>query len=170
LIVNPEILDPAQASASSDSAGPPATGVVNAPFVTALVRIIRAEDSYGAWDRKPDVELLREFIVDREARRAIPIVGDPGPDILQRVDQFYKAVSLRIEERTGLMASPMMKMSHEGFGRVLLTTGKLVAYSKTLRDAHRFGFDTIDALAREGEKAVDAAVRAIDQFPAVAQA
>jgi probable nitrogen fixation protein len=97
-------------------------------------------------------------------------MGDPSPDILHRVEQFYKAVALRIEERTGLMASPMMKMSHEGFGRIILTTGKLVAFAKSLRDAHRFGFDSFEALAREGEKAVDAATQTIVAYPTVAQA
>ena len=139
------------------------------PFVTTLVRLVRAEDSYGAWDKKPDADLLREFIVDKEARRTIPIVGDPGPDVLHRVEQFYQAVALRIEQRTGLMASPMMKMSHEGFGRVILTTGKLVAYAKSLRDAHRFGFDSLEALARDGEKAVDAATQAIEAHSDVAR-
>ena len=166
--MDPEALDSKPPPATSGAAAPsPGLG---APFVTTLVRIIRAEDSFGAWDRKPDAELLSDFILDREARRAIPIVGDPSPDVLHRVDQYYKAIALRIEQRTDLMASPIMKMSHEGFGRVILTTGKLVAYSKTLRDAHRFGFDSIEALAREGEKAVDAAVRSIEEFPAVARA
>lgn len=150
------------------SEGAPAA--LASPFVTTLIRLVRAEDSYGAWDRKADADLLHEFIVDKEARRALPIVGDPGPDVLHRVEQFYQAVALRIEQRTGLMASPMMKMSHEGFGRVILTTGKLVAYAKSLRDVHRFGFDSIEALERDGEKAVEAGAQAIDAHPAVARA
>jgi probable nitrogen fixation protein len=64
----------------------------------------------------------------------------------------------------------MMKMSHEGFGRVLLTVGKLVVLVKTLRDVHRFGFDSLPALDREGEKAVTQAVATISQFPEVARA
>ena len=57
------------------------------------------------------------------------------------------------------MASPMMSMHHEGFGRVILTAGRLVALSKQLRDVHRFGFDSLSALAAEGEKQVAAAAR-----------
>jgi probable nitrogen fixation protein len=68
------------------------------------------------------------------------------------------------------MASPMMKMSHEGFGRVLLTVGKLVVLVKTLRDVHRFGFDSLVALDREGEKAVAQATATINRFPEVARA
>jgi probable nitrogen fixation protein len=140
------------------------------PFVKALVRLIRAEDSYGTWDKKSDRDLLTPFIVTKEARRAIPIIGDPDPDTLHRVDQFYQALGLAIEQKTGLMASPMMKMSHEGFGRVILTAGKLVAYAKSLRDVHRFGFESVEALAREGEKMTDQAVATIHAYPEIARA
>jgi probable nitrogen fixation protein len=143
---------------------------IASPFLTALARLIRAADSYGTWDKKTDADLLAPFIVTKEERRAIPIIGDPDPDTLHRVDQYYQAVGLTIEQKTGLMASPMMKMSHEGFGRVVLTTGKLVVFAKSLRDVHRFGFESLDALAREGEKAVDQAIATINEYPAVARA
>jgi probable nitrogen fixation protein len=140
------------------------------PFLKALAGLVRAEDSYGTWDNKRDADLLSAFIVTKEARRAMPIIADPDPDAMHRVEQYYQAVGLVIEQRVGLMASPMMKMSHEGFGRVLLTVGKLVVIAKTLRDVHRFGFDSLAALDREGEKAVAQAAATINQFPEVARA
>jgi probable nitrogen fixation protein len=139
------------------------------PFLKAVVSLIRAEDRHGAWDRRTDLELLGPFVVTREARKALPIVGDPGPDALARVEQFYKAVCLRIEQRTSLMASQVLALNHEGFGRLVLTVGKLVALSKSLRDVHRFGFQDLAALDGEGEKAVDLAVKAIEAFPQVAR-
>ncbi|MFM2420116.1 MAG: hypothetical protein RL385_4839, partial [Pseudomonadota bacterium] len=57
----------------------------NQAFVKTIIGIIRAEDSYGAWDRKTDAQLLSDFIVTKEQRRAIPIIGDPDPDALHRV-------------------------------------------------------------------------------------
>jgi len=140
------------------------------PFLKTLASIIRATDSYGAWDKKKDTELLQDFVVDKAARRALPVIGDPDPEVLARVEQFYRTVGLRIEQRTGLMSSPMMTMSHEGFGRLILTAGKLVAYAKTLRDVHRFGFDSLNVLATEGEKIVAAAVADIERFAEVAHA
>jgi probable nitrogen fixation protein len=140
------------------------------PFLKTLVKVVRAEDSHGVWEKKTDAELLAEFIVTKEQRRSLPIIGDPDPDVLHRIEQFYVTVGLRIEERTGCMSSPIMKMSHEGFGRLLLTAGKLVAYSKTLRDVHRFGFEDFATLGREGEKIVGQAVSAIERFPEVAKA
>jgi len=139
------------------------------PFLKSLARLIRAADSYGSWDKKSDLDLLKPFIVTKEERRTIPIIGDPDPDTLHSVEQFYQAVGLAIEGKVGLMASPMMKMSHEGFGRVILTVGKLVVFAKTLRDVHRFGFESVEALGREGEKAVDQAVSEINKYPEVAR-
>ncbi len=140
------------------------------PFMKSLIGLIRAEDSYGAWEKHSDARLLADWIVTKEERRQIPIIGDPDPDTLDRVEKFYRAVGLTVEKERGLIASPMMKMSHEGFGRIVLIAGKLVVFSKTLRDVHRFGFESLDALAAEGMKAVGVATTAIDAYPEVARA
>lgn len=138
------------------------------PFLQTLVRLIRAQDTYGTWDKKTDAAILKDYVVTREQRRAIPIMGDPDPDTLWRVEQFYAAVGLAIEQETGLVASPMMKMHHEGFGRVVLTAGKLVVLSKHLRDVHRYGHESLTTLAAEGAKQVEAGVATIRRFPEVA--
>lgn len=140
------------------------------PFLKALVRLIRAQDSYGAWEGRPDTALVAPFILTKEERRALPMMADPDPDVIARVEMFYNAVSLAIEGRTGMIASPMMKIHHEGFGRVILTMGKLVVLSRHMRDIHRFGFETISKLAAEGEKFVNQAVETIEKYPEVANA
>lgn len=152
---------------STDTLDHPKTGIDH-PFVKALVRIVRAEDSYGSWEKLSDAAVLKDFIVTKEQRREIPIIDDPDPDVLWRVEKFYSAVAIAIEEATGKMASPMMKMSHEGFGRVILTTGRLVVLVKSLRDVHRFGFDDFPKLGEAGQKLVDEASAIIAEFPQVA--
>lgn len=143
---------------------------LDSEFVKTLVRVLRAEDTYGVWEHKPDSKILADFIVTKEQRRQIPIIGDPDPEALDRVEKFYIAVGLDIERLTGHIASPMMKMSHEGFGRVLLTVGRLVVLQKSLRDVHRFGFVDFAALAEAGEKLVAEAKSWIDKLPEVANA
>lgn len=140
------------------------------PFLQCLVRLIRAQDSYGNWDGKTDAQILADYVVTKEQRRALPIMGDPDPDILWRVEQFYGAIGLSIEQDTKLVASPMMKMHHEGFGKMILTTGRLVVLIKHLRDMHRFGFDSLSALAAEGTKQVAACIAIIEKYPEVARA
>lgn len=138
------------------------------PFLTELVKQWRAQDSYGAWEGKSDEELLAPYVIDKEKRKEIPIIGDPDPETLWRLELFYNAVGLAIERRSGVMVSPMMKMSHEGFGKMVLLAGRLVVINKSLRDVHRFGFLTLEKLAEEGEKLVTAGVEMIEKFPEVA--
>jgi probable nitrogen fixation protein len=141
---------------------------MTAPFIQVLVGRLRAEDSFGAWDRKTDRALLDDYIVTKEDRRHIPIIGDPDPDTLARVEQFYQAAGLLVERQTGLIASPMMKMSHEGFGRMILITGRLVVFAKSLRDVHRFGFESVEHLAEAGAKIAAEAIDTIAAHPDVA--
>jgi probable nitrogen fixation protein len=139
------------------------------PFVKELVKQWRAQDAHGAWDGKTDLNLLEPYILDKEKRRQMPIMGDPDPETLWRLELFYNAVGLVIERETGIMVSPMMKMHHEGFGRLILAAGRLIVVNKHLRDVHRFGFESLEKLAQEGEKLVAAAVEMIHKFPEVAK-
>ena len=140
------------------------------PFVKNLIGLIRAHDSCGAWDGKPDDELLAPFIVTKEQRREIPLIGDPDPDILWRVELYYGAIALELERRSGHAASPIMKINHEGWGRMILTVGRLVAVNAYLRDLHRFGFDSAEVLASKAEKIIEDAAEIIGKFPDAAAA
>ena len=136
-------------------------------FVKELIKQWRAQDTHGTWDKKADLELLEPYIVDKAARKLLPIMGDPDPETIWRLELFYSAVGLTIERLTGVMVSPMMKMHHEGFGRMILTAGRLIVVNKHLRDVHRFGFDSLAKLAEEGEKLVQAGAEMIKKFPEV---
>ena len=50
----------------------------------------------------------------------------------------------------------------------MLIAGRLVVVNKQLRDVHRFGFETYEKLAEEGEKYMVAGVEMINKFPEVA--
>jgi len=141
----------------------------DAPFVKELIKIWRAQDSHGVWEGKSDLTLLEPYILDKEARRALPIIGDPDPETIWRMELFFNAVALSIERATGVMISPMLKMSHEGFGRMVLIGGRLIVVNKQLRDVHRYGFDSLAKLAEEGDKFVKAGVEMINKFPDVAK-
>lgn len=141
-----------------------ATDPMQSLFVKELIKQWRAQDTHGTWEGKSDLTLLAPYIVTKEQRRQMPIIDDPDPEVLWRVELYYNAIGLAIERQTGVMVSPMMKMSHEGFGRIVLLAGRLVAVNKQLRDVHRFGFETMEKLAEEGEKQVAAGVAMVNQF------
>lgn len=141
-----------------------ATDPMQSMFVKELIKQWRAQDTHGTWEGKSDLTLLAPYIVTKEQRRQMPIIDDPDPEVLWRLELYYNAIGLAIERQTGVMVSPMMKMSHEGFGRMVLLAGRLVAVNKQLRDVHRFGFESMEKLAEEGDKQVAAGVGMVNQF------
>jgi probable nitrogen fixation protein len=145
------------------------TSVAELPFMKELIKVWRAQDTHGTWETKGDLDLLAPYVLDKEARRALPIIGDPDPETIWRMELFFNAIALSIERATGVMISPMLKMSHEGFGRMVLIGGRLIVVNKQLRDVHRFGFDSFEKLAAEGDKYVQSGVEMIEKFPDVAK-
>jgi len=128
-------------------------------FFPTLVGQIRAIDTYGMWDKFSDEDLVRQrYIKTKEDLKQIPIIDDIKDETKQIIKMMYQAISLGFEKMTGEMANVIMEMSHEGFGRVCVICDKIVVCDKYLKDAHRFGFPTIEKLSEEGEKILAKAV------------
>ena len=138
-------------------------------FVRELIKQIRAQDTHGTWEGKSDLKLLEPYILSAEQRRALPLMGDPDPDTLWRLDLFHNAIGLAIERATKCMVSPMTRMSHEGFGRTVLTTGRLIVVNRHLRDVHRFGFPSLAKLAETGNRFVAEGIAMVEKYPDVAR-
>jgi probable nitrogen fixation protein len=155
------------AAAEEAAAAPP---VPDTPFLRALVRLMRAHDTFGVWEKRPDSALLAPFVVTREQRRKIPILDDPDPKLRWRLEVFYSAVAMALQQTTEVEAMPLMRISREGFGPAVILAGRLVAVSRTLRDVHRFGFETLAALAAEGDALVAEGAAMIAKFPEAAKA
>ena len=139
------------------------------PIIRQMVVQLRAMDSYGTYDTWSDARVLDPLVLTRERRKAIPVVGDPDETTVARVKAFYNALAQLIEADCGLLAVPVINLTHEGFGRALILVGKLVALDKTLRDVHRFGFDSLEALVGEAEKQLARAAGLIAGHRAVAE-
>jgi len=137
-------------------------------FVLEIVRQMRAIDTYGTRDDWPVVRILEPFILTAEKKRQIPTVGDPDEITIARIQVFYNAICALIEKESGLMAVPLINLTHEGFGRVILTVGKLVVVDRTLRDAHRFGFSTLAKMQSEADKLLTSSLTLITNHSTVA--
>ena len=140
-----------------------------APFVKEMLRQIRAVDSYGIWDKSGEHEIIDPFILTKERKRQVPVIGDPDEDIIVRVKAWYNALATSIEARTGLMAVPLIHLTYEGFGRVIIAVGKLIVFDKNLRDVHRFGFKSLDHMQDEAEKIISKAVALVEAHRDVAK-
>ncbi len=138
------------------------------PFVRELIAQWRAQDMHGVWEEKSDDELLAPYILSKEKRRTIPLMANPDAQTLWRLEIFYNAIGLAIARASGVMVTPMLKLHAEGFGRVILTAGRLVVLSRHVRDVHRFGFESLERMAAEGEGQVAAGIDMVRRFPDVA--
>ena len=139
----------------------------SSPFLKAIIQQIRANDPYGTYRNWADEILLKPYIIAKKKRREIPVEGDVDPITLGRILAFYRAIAARIEQETGELSQVVIDLSHEGFGWALIFSGRLILVSKTLRDAQRFGFDSLEKLNAEGEKLVQKGIDLAQRFPAV---
>jgi probable nitrogen fixation protein len=142
--------------------------IMETDFIKEMVKQMRALDSYGTYDGWTVERILEPYIVTKEMRRQIPVIGDPDEQTLARVKAFYNGIAVLIEKECGLMAVPMLNITHEGFGRALITVGKLVVMDRTVRDIHRYGYDSYSKMKDEADKYLSVALEIIGKYPEVA--
>ena len=137
-------------------------------FVKEMARQMRALDTYGTYTGWTVEKILDPYIMTKERKATIPLIGDPDDETISRVKAFYNAIAVLIEKECKLLAVPLVHLTHEGFGRAIITVGKLVAVEKTLRDVHRFGFPSLSKMKDDADKLLGIALERIGQYPAVA--
>ncbi|MBU0689608.1 MAG: NifX-associated nitrogen fixation protein [Gammaproteobacteria bacterium] len=142
--------------------------LLSTDFIMEMVKQMRAVDSYGTYDGWPAERVLAPYVLTKEQKREIPIIGDPDEILLSRIKCFYNAIASLIEKECGQMAVPMINITHEGFGRGVITVGKLVVMDKTLRDVHRYGYESLSKMKDEGDKLLSVALEIIGKHPDVA--
>ena len=143
--------------------------ILETDFIKEMVKQMRAIDSYGTYDGWPVERILAPYILTKEQRREIPVIGDPDEQTLSRVKAFYNAIAALIEKECGLMAVPMLNITHEGFGRALITVGKLVVVDRTVRDVHRYGYESLSKMKDEADKLLSVALQVIGSYRVVAE-
>jgi probable nitrogen fixation protein len=143
--------------------------ILETDFIKEMVKQMRAIDSYGTYDGWPVERILAPYILTKDQRREIPVIGDPDEQTLSRVKAFYNGIAALIEKECGLMAVPMMNITHEGFGRALITTGKLVVMDRTVRDVHRYGYESLSKMKDEADKLLSVALQIIGAHREVAE-
>lgn len=147
----------------------PSLTVADAPFLQAIAQQIRANDAYGTYRHWADELLLKPYILTKAQKREISVEGEVDPLTQGRILAFFRAVAYRIEQETGLLSQVVIDLSHEGFGWALVFSGHLLLVSKTLRDAQRFGFASLEKLNEEGERLVQKGLELATRFPEVSQ-
>jgi probable nitrogen fixation protein len=132
--------------------------VLDSPFLKTLAQQIRGQDTYGVYRNWSDELLLKPFVVTKQKKREISLENEVDPITQARIMAFFRAVAARIEQETNLISQVVLNLGHEGFGWALVFSGRLLLTKKALRDAQRFGFDSLEKLASEGESYVQKGV------------
>ena len=142
--------------------------VLETDFMQEMARQMRAIDTYDTFEGMSDGEILDPFVLTQERKKEIPVIGDPDEILIARIKAYYNAISILIEKECGLMAVPLINLTHEGFGRVLITVGKLVVHDRSLRDVHRFGFASLSKMKDEADKILSIALELVGTHSKVA--
>lgn len=134
-------------------------------FTEELIRQLRAADQFGNWSKMSDEALLRaKYVKTKEDLKKIPIIADIDEMLIGEIKMIYKAIALQFERKTGVMCNVVMEMSHEGFGRCIVIAGRIVLVDKYFKDAHRFGYRTLEKLYEDGQTHLDKALGIYEQY------
>ncbi|MGK7919814.1 MAG: NifX-associated nitrogen fixation protein [Trichodesmium sp.] len=143
------------------------TDIYSAPFIKELVRAIQAQDAYGVYKSWSNELIIKPYIISKKDKRKISTEDEVNPMTLSRIKLFYNAIATSIELETNQIMQVVISINHEGFGWALVFCGRLLVVSRTLRDAHRFGFDSLEKLEAEGEKMTQAGVELVNKYKEV---
>jgi len=139
----------------------------SSPILQEIVRQLRAADPYGTYRTWSDELLLKPFVVSKAQKRQISLEGEVDPRVRGRILIYYRAIAALIEKETGLLAQVVLDLNSEGFGWALVFSGRLLLVVNTLRDAHRFGFDSLDQLVEKATALIDKGIQLARTYPEV---
>ncbi|MFS8853119.1 NifX-associated nitrogen fixation protein [Synechococcus sp. R5-16] len=137
------------------------------PILQEIVRQLRAADPYGTYRTWSDELLLKPFVVTKAQKRQISLEGEVDPGVRSRILIYYRAIAALIEKETGLLAQVVLDLNSEGFGWVLVFSGRLLLVVNTLRDAHRFGFESLEQLTEKATALIDKGIQLARTYPEV---
>ena len=133
-------------------------------IVQDLIKQLNAIDTYDSYDGWSNARIIDPIVLTKERKREIPVIGDPDELTIARLKAYYNSLATLIEKKTGLMAAPIVNLSHEGFGRALIMVGKLIVVDKVLRDTHRFGFASLEDMTEKSDKTIAKALELIEKY------
>jgi probable nitrogen fixation protein len=142
--------------------------LLGSDIVKDYIKQLRAIDTYDTYEGWSEAKIIDPIVLTKERKQKIPVIGDPEEITIARLKAYYNSLATLIEKKSGLMAAPMIHLSHEGFGRALIMVGKLIVVDKILRDTHRFGFSSLEDLCEKSDKAIANALVLIEKYNAAA--
>lgn len=136
-----------------------------------IVNQVRAYDTYGTWEKKSDHDILNHlFLTKPEKQASLSLMGhcEVDPKALLKLHAYFKAIGVLIEKSSGLLTSVVINLDEEGNGIVLIYSGRLILVNKSIRDANKFRFKSLDEMALQAQKFIDKALELLKKYREVA--
>lgn len=110
-------------------------------FNQSLCGLIDAYDAFGRGaGLHPAEKIERMLLFSPEEKRASGQDCAPSPKLRRQVEQVFQAMAVTLEAETRCLVQSMVEMNAEGFGRAIVSSGRLILVSTTLRAGLRFPF------------------------------
>ncbi|WP_223070349.1 DUF269 domain-containing protein [Paenibacillus caui] len=110
-------------------------------FGRSLCQILDAYDYFGKGSAlSGDEKIARLALFTKEEKQALGMDCTPSPKLRQQVENVFQALALTLEAETNCLVQSMVDMNSEGFGRAIVSSGRLILISTTLRAGLRFPF------------------------------
>ncbi len=134
-------------------------------FRDVLIIKIRSHDPHNIWKNVADETLMsRYYVVTKEDKKKIDAFTVISPETVAKIRLYYEAVALYVEELSGRMIITVLDINTEGFGRALLVHEDYILLQKFHRNAHKFGFATLEDAVEEGETLAAKAIEKSKSF------
>ncbi|WP_150269553.1 DUF269 domain-containing protein [Paenibacillus tepidiphilus] len=135
---------------------PPLNEELAQAFVRRLCLLLDAEDHFGRYAAlTPQEKLAKQFLASEGDRSQSDFNCSVSPKVQHQVPLVFQAAAGVIEEISGTMMESTAEINHEGFGRGLLYTGRVILVLKSLRAGFPFPFTSEDRLLRYGVECVE---------------
>jgi Hypothetical protein All1435 len=86
-----------------------------------------------------------------------------------KIYAYFKALGVTIEKLSGMLTSVVINIDDEGNGNVLIYSGRLILLNKTIRDANKFSFKSIEDMLKQGLKVINGAIQLLEKYEEVAR-
>ncbi|WP_151736603.1 DUF269 domain-containing protein [Paenibacillus tengchongensis] len=125
-------------------------------FMRRLCLLLDAEDHFGRYAAlSPQEKVARQFLASEGDRSSSDFNCSVSPKVRHQVPLVFQAAAGVIEEKSGAMMESTAEINHEGFGRGLVYTGRVILLLKSLRAGFPFPFIAEEKLLRYGVECIE---------------
>lgn len=134
-------------------------------FRAKLCALLDADDVFGRFaSLSREEKIARMFLASAADKAGSDFNCAVSPKVRQQVPLLFCAAAALIEERSGRFIQSSAEINHEGFGRALLYSGRLILALKSLRAGFPFPFTSEEKAVRYGVACVEEALAFLGQY------